>query len=191
MKRSLLVLPILLLSACANKPPKHIVIVPAVVPSRPVGELSSVRRAEEVREYRLGRYVDPSSRLVMHESHPAYRIERTASWNLRPSSTGATTRASVNAPATTAMPNDAVVAEINKQKAATKTFTEQTATLNQRLAGLADAFSQAQRLAEQQLLQQRDLAALKSRLSALEKERAAPPASTANQPPAATAEEPW
>ena len=51
-----------------------------------------------------------------------------------------------------ASPDDAVVAEINKQKAATKAFTDQAATLNQRLSGLTEAVVQTKQMAEQQLL---------------------------------------
>ena len=138
MKRLLLTLPVILLAACASRAPKKIILVPAVAPSRSVDE-ASVRRPEEVRQYRFGRYVDPGSRLVMHEAHPVYRIERTADWNLRPDGSSESTRSFANPAVTPASPDDAVVAEINKQKAATKVFTEQATTLNQRLSGLTDA----------------------------------------------------
>ena len=190
MKRLLLTLPIILLAACASRTPRKIVIVPAAAPSRSVDESESVRRPEEIRQYRFGRYVDPGSRLVMHEAHPVYRIEKAAAWNLRPDGTSASTRAPANLPVASTAPDDAVVAEINKQKAATKAFTEQAATLNQRLAGLTEAVIQTKQRAEQQLLQQRDIAALKSRLNAVEKERADKPANAASKTPAAV-EEKW
>lgn len=190
MKHLVLILPIALLAACASKPPKKIVIVPAVVPNRPVGELESVRRPEAVGDYRFGRYVDPGDRLVMHEAHPIYRVEKTAGWNLRPDGTSEPQRFLASAAAASTAPDDAVVAEINKQKAATKAFTEQAATLNQRLSGLTEAVVQTKQMAEQQLLQQRDIAALKSRLNAVEKERAEKPANAVGKPPAA-AEEKW
>jgi hypothetical protein len=186
MKQLLLILPIVLLGACANRPPKKIVIVPATIPSRPVDDLGSVRRPDEVREYRFGRYVDPGSRTLMHEAHPIYRIERPAQWNLSPD--GRPTGAIAATPSTS--PDDAVVAEINKQKAATKAFTDQAATLNQRLAGLTDAITQTKRMAEQQLLQQRDIAALQSRLNAVERERSEKPAKPAAKSPP-TLEESW
>lgn len=189
MKRLLLILPVLLLSACASRTPKKIVIVPALAPSRSVDE-ASVRRPEEVCQYRFGRYVDPGNRLVMHEAHPVYRIERTPSWNFRPDGANQGPRAVASPTGASASPDDAVVAEFNKQKAATKAFTEQAATLNQRLSGLTEAVVQTKQMAEQQLLQQRDIAALKSRLNAVEKERAEKPANVAGKPPAA-AEEKW
>ncbi|MGB8168126.1 MAG: hypothetical protein WCF18_11585 [Chthoniobacteraceae bacterium] len=190
MKHLLLTLPIILFAACASRAPKKIVIVPAAVPSRSVDELESVRRAEQVRQYRFGRYVDPGSRLVMHEAHPVYRIERGAGWNLRPDGATPPARVLANPALASASPDDAVVAEINQQKAATKAFTEQAATLNQRLSGLTEAVVQTKRMAEQQLLQQRDIAALKSRLNAVETERAATPSNAASKTPAAT-EEKW
>jgi len=189
MKRLLLTLPLILLAACASRPPKKIVVVPAFAPSTSVDE-ATVRRPEEVRQYRFGRYVDPGSRLVMHEAHPVYRIERTAGWNLRPDGSSKSTRALASVPVISTSPDDAVVAEINKQKAATKAFTEQATNLNQRLTGLTEAVVQTKKVAEQQLLQQRDIAALKSRLNAVEKERAATPSNAASKTPAAT-EEKW
>ena len=188
MKRLLLAIPILL-AACASKPPKKVVIVPAVVPSRPVDE-GSVRRAEEVRQYRFGRYVDPGSRLVMHEAHPVYRVERTAGWDLRPDGAQRPTPAAAQTRVASSSQDDAIIAEINKQKAATKAFTEQAATLNQRLSGLTEAVTQTKQMAQQQLLQQRDIAALNTRLNAVEKERAATPPNAASKIPAAV-EEKW
>ncbi|MBC8166509.1 MAG: hypothetical protein H7Y20_11640 [Bryobacteraceae bacterium] len=189
MKRLLLTLPVILLAACASRTPRKIVVVPAFAPSSSVDE-ATVRRPEEVRQYRFGRYVDPGSRLVMHEAHPVYRIERTAGWNLRPDGSTKSTPALATAPVTSTSPDDAVVAEINKQKAATKAFTEQAVTLNLRLSGLTEAVTQTKKMAEQQLLQQRDIAALKSRLNAVETERAATPSNAASKTPAAT-EEKW
>jgi hypothetical protein len=189
MKRLLLTLPIIFLAACASRTPKKIVVVPAFAPSSSVDE-ASVRRPEEVRQYRFGRYVDPGNRQVMHEAHPVYRIEKTADWNLRPDGASQGPRAIPNPNGAAASPDDAVVAEINKQKAATKAFTEQAATLNQRLSGLTEAVVQTRQMAEQQLLQQRDIASLKSRLNAVEKERAEKPANATGKLPE-PAEEKW
>ena len=188
MKRLLLILPVHFSLPVRTSTPKKIVIVPAFDPQSARGRrLDSVRRPEEVREYRFGRYVDPGSRLVMHEAHPVYRIERPP---VEPPSGWTSPTARHRCPAAATSPDDAVVAEINKQKAATKAFTEQAATLNQRLAGLTDAVKQTKQMAEQQLLQQRDIAALKSRLNAVERERSEKPANTSGQTPP-HAEEKW
>ena len=67
------------------------------LPSRPASrDEATVRKPEEVRQYRFGRYVDPGNRQVMHEAHPVYRIERTAGWNLRPDGTSQATRATAS-----------------------------------------------------------------------------------------------
>ena len=88
------------------------------------------------------------------------------------------------------MPDDAVIAEINKQKATTKVFAEEAATLNQHLAGLTDAVNQTKQIAQQQLLQQRDIAALKSRLDEVEAERAGKTTPSTSKSPAGQ-EENW
>jgi peptidoglycan hydrolase CwlO-like protein len=64
--------------------------------------------------------------------------------------------------------NDAVVAEVNKQRAATRAFTEQTATLNQKLNSLGEVVGQTQEVAKQNLELKRDVAALREHLDALD-----------------------
>jgi len=64
--------------------------------------------------------------------------------------------------------NDAVVAEVNKQRVATHAFTEQTATLNQRLNDLGEALAQTKEIAQQNLALKRDVAALRQQLDVLE-----------------------
>jgi predicted nucleic acid-binding Zn-ribbon protein len=64
--------------------------------------------------------------------------------------------------------NDAVVAEVNKQRAATQAFTEQTATLNQRLNELGEAVAQTKEVAQQNLALKRDVTALREQLDTLE-----------------------
>ena len=191
MKSIILIAPVFLLASCASHPPKKIVVVPAVEPSRSVHSIATVRVPEQVREYRFGRYVDPGDRSVMHEEHPAYRIERTSRWNLRPDQTVALpTSLSVASAASAPVSNDAVVAEINKQKAATKAVADQAATLNQRLSGLSEVLGQTQQMAKQNLLLQRDIAALKDRLNAMEKELRDKPTGSVGRP-APAPEENW
>ena len=76
--------------------------------------------------------------------------------------------------------NDAVVAEVNKQRAATRAFTEQTAALNQRLGELSQAVGQTEEIAKQNLALKRDVADLREHLDALDtqlRERKALPSS--------------
>jgi hypothetical protein len=183
MKLLFLLLPAICLAACASHPPRKIVIVPAVEPSHFVRDNASVRIPEQIREYRFGRYVDPADRLMMHEGHPVYRIERTNAWNLRPDRNG--TPASSPEPVQTVATqrNDEVLAEINKQKAATKAFTEQAAGLNQRLTELAQALNQTGQVAKQNVLLQQSISSLKTRLDELENRVRNIPASFKPPPP--------
>lgn len=167
MKLLFLILPAIALSACASRPPKKIVIVPAVESSHFIPSNASICVPERIREYRFGRYVDPNDRFVMHEGHSVFRIERTNAWNLRPTGTG-TTAATQSGQAPTAPLTDAALAEVNKQKAATKAFTEQAAGLNQRLAELAEGLNQTGKVATQNMLLQQSITTLQTRLDELE-----------------------
>lgn len=164
--KSLLLIPFFLLAACASRPPKKINIV-SFNPSSRVASPDVLRTGEQLREYRFGRYIDPGDPLVMHEGHPVYRVETSANWNLRPGDNPGSPRRANQVPETVSA-NDAVVAEVNKQRVATRAFTEQAATLNVRLGEMAQAASQTQELAKQNLTLRRDVAALRDRLDALD-----------------------
>ena len=162
--KPLLLIPALFLAACASRAPRAVPVTPAVPLSRPVAA-ATLRTPEHVREYRFGRYVDPGDPLTMHEGHPVYRIETSAGWNLRPGS--AIARSSrVRAEAPSVSTHDAVVAEVNKQRAATRAFTEQTARLNQQLADMSKATAQAEELAKQNVALKRELHTLRERMDA-------------------------
>jgi hypothetical protein len=166
MKRFLLV-PIILLTACASHSPKTNRTASAALPiGKPVSS-DSLRTDEQLREYRLGRYVDPRDPLVMHEAHPMYRVESTAQWDLRPHAQAAISpRKKTTEPRVST--NDAVVAEVNKQRAATRAFTEQTAALNQKLTELGQAVTQTQELTKENLSLKKDVAELRQHLDALD-----------------------
>ena len=165
MKR-LFLIPLLLLSACASHTPKKVTVTRAVPVGRPVRS-DGLRTADELREYRLGRYVDARDPLVMHEGHPVYRVESSARWDLRPRNGAALLRRDIVQTPNVAA-NDAVVAEVNKQRAATRAFTEQTATLNQRLGELGKAVGQTQEIAKQNVALKHDVSALREHLDALD-----------------------
>lgn len=158
-------------AACSSHPPKKIVVASSAVPlSRRVADPSGLRMTEQLREYRFGRYVDPGDPLVMHDAHPVYRVEQTAAWNLRADATTASTRPAPIAERTTATQRDAELAELNKQRAATRAFTEQTAALNQRLAELGKAVAQTSEVAKQSLVLKQEMAAVRERLDALQEQ---------------------
>jgi hypothetical protein len=161
----LLLIPIIFLTACSATHPH-----PRVSGATPVGQLVSsnrLRTEDQLKEYRLGRYVDTRDPLVMHEGHPVYRVETSAHWDLQPNDKSSLPRRDiVQSPSVSA--NDAVVAEVNKQRAATQAFTEQTATLNQRLNELGEAVAQTEEIAKENLALKQDVAALRQQLDALE-----------------------
>lgn len=163
--KQLLLIPIILLSACASHPSKKLVLR-----ASPVGQSVSadgLRVGDDLKEYRFGRYVDPRDPLVMHESHPLYRVENSAHWDLRPNNKSAFPRQDI-VQSSSVSANDAVVAEVNKQRAATQAFTEQTTALNQRLNELGEAVAQTKDLAQQNLGLKRDVTGLRQQLDALE-----------------------
>jgi hypothetical protein len=161
----LLLIPIIFLSACSSTHQRS-----ALLRATPVGRLvnaNGLRTEDQLKEYRLGRYVDARDPLVMHEGHPVYRVETSAHWDLRPNDKSSLPRRDiVQSPSVSA--NDAVVAEVNKQRAATQGFTEQTATLNQRLNDLGEAVAQTKEIAEQNLALKRDVTALRDQVDTLE-----------------------
>jgi hypothetical protein len=162
--KNLLLVPIIFLSACSST--HHPLSLRATAVGRPVTS-NGLRTEDQVREYRLGRYVDGHDPLVMHEGHPVYRVETSAHWDLRPNDQSSLPRRDiVQSPSVSA--NDAVVAEVNKQRAATQAFTEQTATLNQRLTDLGKAVAQTKEIAQQNLALKRDVTALREQVDTLQ-----------------------
>ena len=159
-------IPIVFLAACASHGPKKITVARAVPIDRPVSS-TGLRIPDQLSEYRLGRYVDPHDPLVMHEGHPVYRIDNSANWDLRPRNRAAFIQKDVVVRPKASV-NEAVMAEVKKQRAATREVTEQTATLNQRLAELSKAMGQTEEIARQNLELKHELAALRERLDELD-----------------------
>ncbi len=166
MKR-LLLISIIFLTACASHSRKaNTTALPATAAGHPV-DSAALRTDEQLKEYRFGRYIDPRDPLAMHEGHPIYRVESMGRWNLRPQ-TGATVSPRQTAAATNTPTNDAIVAEVNKQRAATRAFTEQTAALNQKLGELSQAVEQTEEIAKQNLALKHDLADLREHLETVD-----------------------
>jgi len=164
MKR-LLLIPLIFLSACSSAHRQS--SIPRATPVGRSVSSNGLRTEDQLREYRLGRYVDARDPLVMHEGHPLYRVETSARWDLRPNDKSSLPkRNTVQSPSVSA--NDAVVAEVNKQRAATRAFTEQTAALNQKLTELSKAVSQTEEIAKNNLSLKKDVADLREHLDALD-----------------------
>jgi hypothetical protein len=158
-------------AACSSHPPKTIPVASTAAPlSRSVIDPSGIRLAEQIREYRFGRYVDSGDPLVMHDAHPIYRVEQTAAWNLRPASNAQSSRSGAAPPSPAASQRDAELAELNKQRAATRAFTEQAAALNQRLAELTKAVAETQEVAKQNVLLKQEMESIRERLDTLQQQ---------------------
>lgn len=161
----LALLSLIFLTACASHSPRKIAAPPAPV-GAPVSS-NGLRTDEQLKEYHLGRYVDARDPFAMHDGHPVYRIETSARWDLRAHNAVLPSKGNTAQPPSVSA-NDAVVAEVNKQRAATRAFTEQTAALNQRLTELGHAVEQTQEIAKQNLELKRDVATLREQLDSLD-----------------------
>ena len=174
--KTIYLIPLLLLSACASNRNPGVLGMSRPVPGTtlPGDDIESVRYSENIKAYNVGRYVDPNNALVMHERHVVYRVETTAKWNLHP-----------NAPATVALgpavqiidparkegPTTAeVIAEVNRQKAATQTVIDQGKRLNDSLMHISSALDASKQVAEQNRQLKTDLDLTKQRLDLLETE---------------------
>jgi hypothetical protein len=169
-------IPLLLLSACASNHEPTVLNMPRAIPGTtlPSDGIESVRYSENIKAYNLGRYVDPNNTLAMHERHVVYRVETTAKWNLHP-----------NTPATIALgpavqiidparkdgPTTAeIIAEVNRQKAATQTVIDQGKRLNDTLTQISTALDASKEVAEQNRQLKTEIGLTKQRLDLLETE---------------------
>jgi hypothetical protein len=172
MKQILIIIPLVFLSACATK--KALVQMPLSVPGATLSadNLESVRYGENVKAYPVGRYVDPNNQLVMHESHTVYRVETTAKWNLHPNTpvrvaTGPVVQ--IIDPAHKDPPiTPEIVAEINRQKKATRTLIEQGSRMNQALTQLSQSVSTEKKTAEENVQLRNEVSTAEQRIEALE-----------------------
>ena len=174
-------IPVVILTGCSSP---HVVQMPTPVPGTTLSpdEMESVRYAETIKAYPIGRYIDPNDGDIMHEAHVIYRVETTAKWNLHPDGAGAipfgppvaiVDSAHYNAPV-----NAEVIAEVNKQKLATQALLQQSAKFNQSLSQLVGAFQVVQQVDEQNLQLKQEMTVTEKRLDALEDQLRNKPADT-------------
>ena len=173
MKRILIFIPLILLSACASKKPV-VVQMPRSVPGTilTTGDMESVRYGENLKAYSIGRYVDPNGGLVMHEAHTVYRVETTTKWNLHPNAPvtvpggpvlGIIDPAHKDSPLT-----PEVVAEVDRQKAATMALMVQGQRLNQALNQLSKTLSVTAQVSVENARLKNDVTTTEKRLDVLE-----------------------
>ena len=174
--KTYLFIAIAFLTGCASQPKPRVVLMPSPMPSTvlPTPGLESIRYSENLKAYPVGRYIDPNSNLVMHERHSIYRVETTAKWNLNPNGpvsvplgppVALIDPARHNAPV-----NAEVIAEINKQKAASQALLDQGTKFDQSLSQLSGTFQVTKQLGEQNLQLRQELTTTQKRLDALEQE---------------------
>jgi ribosomal protein L12E/L44/L45/RPP1/RPP2 len=175
MKRILIFIPLILLPACASKKP-IVVQMPHSVPGTTLAtdDMESVRYGENLKAYSFGRYIDPNDGLVMHEAHTVYRVETTAKWNLHPNApvtvpsgpvVGIIDPAHRDSPVT-----PEVVAEVDRQKAATMALIVQGQRMNEALNQLSKTLSATAQVAAENVQLKNEATATEKRLDALEEE---------------------
>jgi len=175
MKRILLFIPLILLPACASKKPV-VVQMPPSVPGTILtsDDMESVRYGENLKAYSIGRYIDPNDPLVMHEAHTVYRVETTAKWNLHPNApvtvpggpvVGIIDPAHKDSPVT-----PEIVAEVDRQKAATMALIVQGQRMNLALNQLSKTLSGTAQVAAENVQLKGELTTTEKRLDALEED---------------------
>lgn len=188
MHRAILISLPFLLVACAAKPPRVVDMTTGFVPGTtlPSDSMESVRYAENIKTYPMGRYVDPNNSRIMHEGHRIYRVEKTAKWNLHPNepvSVPLGPVAHVRDSARTISPiGDELVAELKRQKEATKTVIQGGQVVSRKLGELTTALQNTQQVAVQNAALKQEVNTARQRLDALEEELRKQPTPTA--PPA-------
>lgn len=173
MKRILIFIPLIFLSACASKKPVIVQMPPAVSGTTlATADMESVRYGENLKAYSFGRYVDPNNGLVMHEAHTVYRVETTAKWNLHPNVpvnvpggpvVGIIDPAHKDSPLT-----PEVVAEVDRQKAATMALIVQGQRMNQALNQLSKTLSVTTQVSVENARLKNEVTTTEKRLDALE-----------------------
>lgn len=177
-------IPLIILIGCSST---RIVKMPPAIPGTTLSpeEMESVRYAENIKAYSVGRYVDPNNSLIMEERHIVYRVETTPKWNLHPNGSPAVSLgpplAIIDKAKYAAPINAEVIAEVNRQKAATQALLNQQVKLNQTFSQLAGAFQVVNQVDEQNLQLKQELTVTQKRLDALEDEMRSKPADSTGE----------
>ncbi len=165
----LALIPLVFVASCASRP--QLVVRPA--PPAVVEPVEAVRYSEVVRAYYIGRFVDPNHPDTMNEQHPVYRIESSARWNLHPGSSR--TANLLNPPPDAAFApsptNDAVIAEMNRQREATERVMSEAVRLSRSYEELQNIFSQMKTVARNNALLGARVATTEQRVADFGKER--------------------
>jgi hypothetical protein len=178
-------IPLVFLASCASHP--QLVVRPLPPPA--VEPVETVRYAEVVRAYYIGRYVDPNHPETMHEQHSVYRIESSARWNLHPGSLA--TANLLNPPPDSAFvlppANDVVIAELNRQREVTGRVMQEAARLAQSYGELQKVVTEMKNVARNNVLMGARLTTTEQRVTEFDKELqklSIPPSPATNDIPA-------
>jgi hypothetical protein len=163
----LALVPLLLVASCASRP--QVVVRPLRPPA--VEPIEAVRYGEVVRAYHIGRYVDPNHPETMHEQHPVYRVEVSARWNLHPGPLNTANLLNPPPDAAFAPPptNDALVAEMNRQREATARVMQEAGTLARSYGELQGVFTEMKNVARTSAVLNQRFATNESRIVELER----------------------
>jgi len=177
-------IPLVFLSACSTTP--KLTLRPQQPPA--AMDTTGTRYPEVLHAYHIGRYADPNDDLIMHERHVVYRVEDNTRWNLHPGPVDGNLPALPSRDATFAPApvNDAILVEVNSQKAATAQIMIQARTLSAALAQFQTALQQTKTNLQETLILRASVNAMKQRLDALESapgQLPPPPISMTNEPP--------
>jgi hypothetical protein len=177
-------IPLLFLPACSTSP--KLTLRPQQPPA--ATDTTGTRYPEVLHAYHIGRYADPNDDLVMHDQHVIYRVEDNTRWNFHPGPVVGNLPAlpSLDAAFAPAPVNDAILAEVNSQKAATTQIMMQARTLSAALAQFQTALQQTKTNLQETLILRASVNEMKRRLDALESapgQLPPPPISTTNEPP--------
>jgi hypothetical protein len=173
MKRVFISISLIALVGCASKKPV-VVQMPHWVPGTAISaeNLESIRYGENLKAYPISRYVDPNNQLVMHESNTVYRVETTAKWNLHPNAPVSVPSGPVVQiidPARKDSPvTPEIIAEINRQKDATKALITQGSRMNRELMQLSTNVSAARQVVVENAKLKQQLVSTVERLEALQ-----------------------
>ena len=174
--------PLLFLSACSTAP--KLTLRPQ---QPPASDATGIRYPEVLHAYHVGRYGDPNDDSLMHEQHVVYRVEENTRWDFHPGPADGNLPALPSRDATFAPApvNDAILAEVNSQKAATTQIMMQARTLSAALAQFQTALQQTKTNLQETARLRATVNEMQKRLDALataQAQRPAPSISTTNEP---------
>ncbi len=180
-------IPLIFVVSCASHPKPQVALRPLPPPA--VEPVESVRYGDVIRAYHVGRYVDPNHPETMQEQHSVYRIEASARWNLHPGLPNPSNLLNPPSDAAFSQPptNDALQAEMNRQREATERVMQEAARLAQSYAELQKVVNEMMNVARNQVLMNARLVSAEQRVAEFEKEiqkPGVPPSSATNEAPA-------